>query len=117
MREGQKTGIARRLRRQATQAEALLWHRLRNRALGGMKFRRQVPVGPYIADFLCVEHCLIVEADGGQHAEPDADVERDAFLKGKGYRILRFWNNDVLKRPDMVCETILLAAFRTDTEP
>ncbi|MEL1265973.1 endonuclease domain-containing protein [Pseudoxanthomonas putridarboris] len=112
MRQGQKTGAARRLRREATDAERLLWHRLRNRTLSGLKFRRQVPVGPYVVDFLCIEYRLVVEADGGQHAEPGMDASRDAFLRSKGFRVLRFWNNDILMRLDVVCETILLAAYR-----
>lgn len=98
--------IARRMRREPTLAEAWFWHHAKNRGIGGMKFRRQVPVGPYIADFLCAEAALIVEIDGGQHGE-ERDAERDARLREMGYRIMRFWNADVMKDMTAVVETIL----------
>jgi very-short-patch-repair endonuclease len=94
------------LRRNATDAEALLWSRLRNRRLAGYKFRRQHPVGPYVADFACPESMLIVELDGGQHG-PETDAARAAYLEGQGYTVLRFWNNDALGNTDGVLETIL----------
>ena len=99
---------ARRMRREPTLAEARFWHYAKDRGIGGMKFRRQVGVGPYIADFLCAEAWLIVEIDGGQHTE-DRDGERDAFLAAQGYRVLRFWNSDVLTDMDAVGATILAA--------
>jgi very-short-patch-repair endonuclease len=99
--------LARHMRHEPTSAEARFWHHARNRAIGGMKFRRQVPVGPYIADFLCLEEMLIVEIDGGQHGE-DSDGKRDAFLRACGYRVLRFWNSD-LADMDAVVGTILAA--------
>ncbi len=99
---------ARHLRRTMTDAERLLWRHLRGRQLGGHKFRRQVPVGRYIADFLCQEARLIVELDGGQHAErADYDDKRTAVLESLGYRVIRFWNTDVLANTDGVLTTIL----------
>ncbi|MBI1261158.1 MAG: DUF559 domain-containing protein [Rhizobiales bacterium] len=100
---------ARHPRRHQTEAETRLWLRLRNRGLQGFKFRRQVPVGPYIADFLCADCLLIVEADGGQHADSAKDAVRTAFLESQGYRVLRFWNNDILSNTDGVLEAIRLA--------
>lgn len=100
------TDRARTLRRNATDAEAKLWPRLRNRQLNGMKFRRQVPIGPYFADFLCREARLIVEVDGGQH-DPERDNNRTTFLKAQGYRVLRFWNHDVLTNIEGVLTTIM----------
>lgn len=96
---------ARRLRRDATDAETLLWARLRNRQLYGAKFRRQVPIGRFIADFLCFEARLIVEADGGHHSV-EADAERTAFLEAQGFTVIRFWNHEVLGNIDGVLETI-----------
>lgn len=94
------------LRRNATDAEARLWSRLRNRQLAGHKFRRQQPIGPYIADFACPEAMLVVELDGGQH-RPETDAARTASLEQQGYTVLRFWNNDALGNPEGVLETIL----------
>ena len=85
---------ARALRRRMTDAERLLWRHLRNRELGGWKFRRQYPVGTFIVDFICVEKNVVIEVDGGQHAENEAlDLQRSAYLNKMGYRVLRFWNN------------------------
>jgi very-short-patch-repair endonuclease len=89
------TGRARTLRRQSTRAETVLWRHLRGRQLAGCKFVRQEPIGPYFVDFICRERHLVIEVDGGQHAENAADAERDAVLRGLGYRIIRVWNNDV----------------------
>lgn len=99
---------ARTLRRNATEAEAVLWRQLRNRQLDGWKFRRQQRIGPYIVDFLCPETRLIVEVDGGQHS-PERDASRTSFLEGEGYRVLRFWNNDVLGNLAGVLEVIRTA--------
>ena len=86
------------LRESRTDAEGLLWHYLRNKQLGGYKFRRQQPIGPYIVDFACLPQKLLIELDGGQHAEQHPyDQKRDAFLRAKGYNILRFWNNEVFE--------------------
>ena len=98
---------ARELRRDATDAERRLWSALRDRRLRGYRFRRQHPIGDFIADFACTRHCLIVEADGGQHADNEADHRRTAWLEAEGWRVLRFWNNDVLANTDGVIETIL----------
>ena len=100
---------ARGLRHSMTDAEHALWRILRNRQFAGIKFRRQVPVGPYIADFVCFEARLIVEADGGQHAESQHDAVRDAWFATQGFRVLRFWNNDILKNPEGIMIAIALA--------
>jgi very-short-patch-repair endonuclease len=96
----------RQLRRDATDAERRLWSALRDRRLRGYRFRRQHPIGRYIVDFACTEHRLIVEADGGQHAESDGDRRRTAWLESEGWRVLRFWNNDILSNASGVAETI-----------
>ncbi len=108
------SSIARQLRRDATNAEHLLWKQLRNRQVGGLNFRRQVPIGPYVADFVCLELRLIVEVDGGQHAaERDRDAARTAWLESRGYRVIRFWNNEVIENMDGVVEAIQRAAGAT----
>ena len=98
---------AKRLRRDLTDAERKLWSVLRNAQLEGAKFRRQQPIGPFIADFVCQDARLIVEADGGQHSTGDDDARRTAFLKGRGYRVLRFWNHDILENLDGVAASIV----------
>ena len=101
---------AKRQRSTPTEAEARLWYHLRAHRLGGYKFKRQKPLGPYIVDFVCMEHRLIVEVDGGQHAETLAyDVRRDDWLGARGFRVLRFWNNEVLGETEAVLERILQA--------
>src|SRR5262245_13829853 len=98
---------ARQLRRDQTDAEQRLWARLRDRQLCGAKFRRQHPIGPFVADFCCPEGKLIVELDGGQHAqEAAADQKRSRLLEVQGYRVLRFWNHDVLGNTEAVLERI-----------
>jgi very-short-patch-repair endonuclease len=104
-----KTTMARRLRRDATDAERRLWYRLRSRQIGGAKFVRQEPVGPYVVDFACRELRFIVEVDGGQHATDPRDAVRDKWLSDHGYRMLRFWNNDVLANTEGVLEAIAAA--------
>jgi very-short-patch-repair endonuclease len=95
------TGRARRLRREQTDAERRLWSRLRNRQLDGFKFRRQVPIGRYVADFVCTEVRLIVELDGGQHVDRQIyDAERTAALESDGFTVKRFWNNAALIETD-----------------
>jgi very-short-patch-repair endonuclease len=101
-----KTSVARRLRRNSTIAEQRLWYRLRSRGLYGLKFVRQEPIGPYIVDFVCREHRLVVEVDGGQHCENLRDNLRDQWLRDNSYRVLRFWNNDVLENIEGVLESI-----------
>ncbi len=99
---------ARKLRNSATDAERRLWQHLRLKQLGAFKFRRQVPVAGYIADFVCCEVKLIVELDGGQHGErKDYDQWRTVALQAVGYRVLRYWNDDVLLRTSLVLEDIL----------
>jgi very-short-patch-repair endonuclease len=98
--------IARRLRVNQTDAETVLWNRIRNRQIDGNKFARQVPIFGYICDFVCRERRLIIEVDGGQHSESSADVIRDRRLMDEGYRVLRFWNNDVLGNTEGVLMTI-----------
>ena len=98
---------ARKLRKNPTEAELKLWKHLRLRQLGGYKFRRQHSLGPYIVDFACLEKKLIVEVDGGQHTEKvDYETERIAWLESQGFRVLRFWNNEVLKEIEVVKEAI-----------
>jgi len=104
-----KTQRSRRLRRDATQAELKLWNRLRARAIDGCKFVRQEPIGPFIVDFVCRERRLVIEVDGGQHATDARDAVRDRWLRDQRYRVLRFWNNDVLGNIDGVLETIAMA--------
>ncbi|WP_312417123.1 endonuclease domain-containing protein [Comamonas sp.] len=107
-----KVQQARALRQSPTTAEQLLWRHLRNRQLAGAKFRRQHPLGPYILDFVCLEHGLVVEVDGGQHADPQAqayDQQRSAWLQQQGLRVLRFWNHDVLQQTNEVLAQLLQA--------
>ena len=99
------------MRAEPTFAERVMWDRLRNRQLAGLKFRRQVPIGPYIADFLCKEAGLIVEFDGPNH-DAAYDAKRDGWLRAHGYRVLRFPNNDVGNRLHEVLATIRAAAGR-----
>jgi 2-isopropylmalate synthase len=115
VREGQKRDFARALRRDATDAERIIWRLLRDRRLDGVKFRRQVPIGPFIADFASIEHRLVVELDGGQHAESASDVSRDSFLTANGWRVLRFWNNEVTRNREGVWESIQHAVALTPT--
>ena len=100
---------ARALRYNPTEAERLLWRQLRFWQIDGYKFRRQQPLGHYIVDFVCLEKRLVVEVDGGQHAEQQMkyDSERDAWLAAQGFSVLRFWNDEVLKNIDGVKEIIL----------
>src|SRR6266850_2073110 len=91
------TGVAKRLRQEMTDAERVLWREVRAHRFAGVKFKRQEPLGPYVVDFVCYEAKLIVELDGGQHADQKAaDEERTRWLGTRGFRVLRFWNNDVL---------------------
>ncbi len=97
---------ARRLRASPTDAERKLWSIVRNRQLDGHRFVRQMPIGPYIADFVCRESALIIEVDGGQHSESLTDEKRTHYLNQQGYGVLRFWNHEVLGNPDGVFTTI-----------
>lgn len=100
------TRVARKLRRDRTMVEDRLWQRLRARQVEGAKFVFQFPIGPYIADFACRGLRLVIELDGGQHADSLADVERTRMIEAHGYRVLRFWNNDVAENIDGVLEVI-----------
>ena len=101
--------FAKTLRKTMTDAEQLLWRHLRAHRLYGQKFRRQQPLGPYIVDFVHFGARLIVEADGGQHNGSDCDPVRDAWLEQQGFRVMRFWNNDILRNPEGVLATTLPA--------
>ena len=99
--------LARAMRKRQTPAEARLWSRLRNGGMMGVKFRRQVPIGPYIADFASRTARLVIEADGGQHGEQEeADRERTEFLERRGYTVLRFWNHMILNETEAVMDVI-----------
>jgi very-short-patch-repair endonuclease len=99
--------IAKHLRKRGTDAEKLLWNRLRAKQMNGLRFRRQEPVGQYIADFLCYEVRMVIEMDGGQHAERKLfDKERDDRIVSQGFRVLRFWDNEVLTNIGGVLERI-----------
>jgi very-short-patch-repair endonuclease len=100
---------AKALRANMTDAERRLWYLLRAHRFNGVKIKRQAPIGPYIVDFVSFERRLIFEVDGGQHADSEADRRRTRWLEGEGFRVLRFWNNEVLKNTNGVLETILSA--------
>jgi very-short-patch-repair endonuclease len=107
------TKAARGLRSRMTNAERKLWFALKDRRFEAFKFRRQVPIGPYVADFLCFESRLIVEVDGGQHAESARDVERDNWLAQNAFRVVRFWNNDVLQNLEGVLASLAAELNKT----
>ena len=109
-----RTNRARVLRSAATNAEERLWHRLRDRRLGGFKFVRQAPIAGYYVDFLCREARLVVEIDGSQHADNADDRKRDTKLVALGYRVLRVWNNDISERLENVLE---LLTFELEAAP
>ena len=106
MREGAKKLFARKLRRNMTGAERRLWFYLRRRQLGGFRFRRQFPVGPYVTDFACLEGNLVIELDGSQHLESASDAVRTNWLERNGFRVLRFWNDEVLIHTDQVLAVV-----------
>ncbi|HEX4508034.1 MAG TPA: DUF559 domain-containing protein [Alphaproteobacteria bacterium] len=103
--------FARELRSNMTDAEGRLWYHLRRRQIAGARFRRQHPIGPCVADFFCADAKLIIEVDGGQHAE-DSGV-RTAWLEAEGYRVIRFWNNDVMSNTEAVLLLIVEALRAT----
>jgi very-short-patch-repair endonuclease len=94
------------MRHIATDAESMMWRLLRHRRLVGFKFRRQVPLEGFILDFVCFDQRTIVEIDGGQHFSSRRDMQRDSRLAQEGFRVVRYWNNDVLQRPDSVLEDL-----------
>ena len=101
---------ARQLRQNSTDAEKHVWYLLRGKRLNGYKFKRQVPVGQYIVDFICMQEKLIIELDGGQHTHAEIyDQNRTRFLNSKGYRVLRYWNHDVFKETETIVSAILEA--------
>ncbi len=99
-----------------TDAERKLWTMLRGRRFAAAKFRRQVPLGPYIADFVSLSHRLVIEADGSQHADNPADRRRDRWFAENGFRVLRFWNNDILARSESVTDALFEAVTSTKTQ-
>jgi len=108
---------AKQLRSNMTDAERRLWYRLRGHRFGGLKFKRQAPIGPYIVDFICFDHKLIIELDGGQHSENPKDRARDVWLGNEGYQVMRFWNSDVLQRTKSVLEMIAQVVFPGEVTP
>ena len=109
---------SRHLRKNLTDAEQALWNILRSRQMSGYKFRRQVPIGPYIVDFVCFEIRLVIEVDGGQHMERENyDAERTAWLEDAEFRVIRFWNNQVLEEIDAVKDAIWTAVRRLHSHP
>jgi len=110
--------LQRQLRKRMTDAEQRLWRALRRKQLANFKFRRQHPFGDYIIDFVCLEAMLAIEVDGGQHGERNLeDAARTEHLKRAGFRVLRFWNNDVLRDSDAVTEAIWSALLQTAPPP
>ena len=105
------------LRQNMTDAEQRLWKHLRAHRLDGQKFRRQQPIGPYVVDFVHFGVRLIVEADGGQHADAPHDKVRDAWLQAQGFQVLRFWNDDILLRTEAVLESIWAAVRGAPSPP
>ena len=97
--------FAKELRANQTDAELKLWYHLRAARFMGLKFKRQKPIGPYIADFFCKQHRLVIECDGGRHGNTK-DARRDAWFVRSGYTVLRFWNNDILLNTEAVLERI-----------
>ncbi len=112
------TERARNLRSNMTDAERCLWKHLRQRQIAGYRFRRQMPIGSYIVDFVCLERRLIVEVDGGQHQEQQAyDIRRDGWLVEQGFQVLRFWNNEVLNNSEGVLVRISEALQKSPPTP
>src|SRR5689334_11528306 len=116
-----RRATARRLRANATNAETIVWRHLRTLETDGTHFRRQVPIGPYVADFACMAVRLIIEIDGSHHGEEPnraRDEERTRWLEAEGYRVLRFWNNDIVQNPDGVLDVVYAALYGSrDAEP
>ena len=111
------TAIARRLRKRSTDTEQYLWRQLRDRQIEGFKFRRQHPIGRYIVDFVNLEKKVVVELDGGQHALDPGDRMRDEWLQTEGYKVLRYWDNQVFGNLEGVLETIRDALLTPHPNP
>ncbi len=115
---GRPTALARKLRNNTNEIEDLLWARLRRRQLDGLKFSRQMPIAGFVPDFVCRSARLAIELDGSQHADTETyDAERTQAIEAQGYRVIRFWNSDVLTNMDGVLETILNAATGGERAP
>ena len=108
-RKPETTTRARALRQAGNDTEAMMWSALKAKRLGGYKFVRQFPIGPYFADFLCRKHRLVVEIDGSQHVDNAYDRARDEYMRDAGFSVIRFWSADALRQRSAVCETILAA--------
>ena len=113
----QQRDFAKHLRTNMTDSENALWRRLRAHRLGGKKFRRQQPVGPYVVDFVHFGARLIVEADGGQHNGAPHDEIRDEWLRAQGFRVMRFWNNEIMGNLDGVLEVVMAAVMESPPLP
>jgi very-short-patch-repair endonuclease len=108
---------AKALRANMTEAERRLWYFLRAHRFRGMKFKRQSMIGRYIVDFVSFQRRIVVEVDGGQHADNEADLQRTRWLEHQGFRVLRFWNNEVLSNTGGVLDTIMAATVRANPSP
>jgi primosomal protein N' (replication factor Y) len=117
MRKNANTKFARHLRKTLTDAETRLWFHLRRRQLAGFRFRRQHPIGSYVADFVCIEARLVIELDGSQHLDSIPDARRDNRIRAEGFHILRVWNDDAVMRTDEVLELILASLVATHRHP
>jgi len=113
----QQLKFAKSLRKNMTEAEHRLWRHLRAHRLLGQKFRRQQPLGPYVVDFVHFGVRLIVEADGGQHNQSERDAKRDAWLESQGFKVLRFWNNEIMGNGEAVLEVILATVSALSPSP
>jgi very-short-patch-repair endonuclease len=111
-----KKHLVKKLRRNMTKAEKRIWYKMRNKQLG-VKFRRQQPIGKYIVDFVCFENRLVIEIDGGEHFQSHTDSVRDEWFKENGYKVLRFWNNGVLKNTDGVIQKIVSEITPSPSSP
>lgn len=112
------TETARKLRKNPTEAERVLWQHLRQKSIEGHRFRRQHPMGPYVLDFVCLEEKMVIEVDGGQHAaDVVSDANRTFWLKKNGFKVIRFWNHEVLKNLEAVIRVIRLSLSGSNDTP
>lgn len=116
VRHRNSTITARTLRASQTNAEKEMWHQLKAKRFHGYKFKRQYPIGPYIADFVCLEAKLVIEVDGGQHCESKKDNMRTGYLKKEGFEVVRFWNKEVLGNMEGVLSSLSLTLSRCTGE-